>query len=511
MASKYQERQNQLLLEQGKVKLDTEELGLPDAILAERLVIGAIFMNSPRYMPLVAASLLPEHFFVDKNRLIYQRALEMYAKGDKIDRVTVAMRLRDKGELESVGGLTYMSSLDANMPELPSISEYIKGIQNKAMLRRIIEAAQGAMNQAFIGSYSPEEIIETLDSKLREEYVELSARDGAEDIADILEESGGLDGFLRTQIDGCVEGPWPKLGKVTGWFRPGQMIVVAARPGCGKTIVGLQLAAWVSRRYGPAAFHTLEVDKGQLVRRLISALTKIEYDRIDTGLACLTQEEIQKIGAAANELAKLPLRLVEDKAKTVLQLRSWALRQKEKPKAIFVDYIGLMRGSAGRKRNEEIGEISRGLKELARELGIPIFIMVQLNRDVEKTDGGIPELWHLRESGDIEQDADKVMMLHRPALYMKEPSPEDWERFDIYVRKNRQGKTGCVQLRWCGSCCYIANAREVVASMPDQVGPVIAPPQFVDDDDPLGSVPEVPVNIQRAPRQEEFELEGVAA
>jgi replicative DNA helicase len=461
-------------MESGQIAVDPTFVGVPSNTHAERMILGAILMADKKTLPQVAAVLAPEDFHLAAHQLIYRTMVDLYNEGRGVDRVTVSSELIRKGEIDDVGGMSYVTALDDGLPELYNVPEYAAIVKEKATLRGTMQVAQAMTNMVLIEQRTSKQIVEYAEQQLLGLYRSAMAGDDIETPGQIVDACGGLDGFLTTDLIGALDSPWSDLSKATGWIRPGHLILVAARPGMGKTVVGLNWAAYLARRYGPVDFHSLEMDKGQLVKRLISAKTKIDFSLIDNGMSALSPDERERVRRAEGEIMEMPIRLLEDKGYSVMGIRSQYLRRKEKdrPVAIFIDYLQLMRGVGAKKsRNEEVGEISRGLKALARELRVPIIALVQLSRAPESVEGGIPELHHMRESGDLEQDADKVIMLHRPEMYSQNPGPDVQKRIDMYVRKNRQGILKRIECNWYGFCQLIQNRRLVASS--DPTAPVV--------------------------------------
>ena len=456
----YKEEQMQLSLINGERVLDYQSVGLPNALWAERMVLASCLMRYQDNLPLAIGALSPESFTTEANRTIFSRMKEMYENGKRVDRVTVATELLTRKELDSVGGLTYLTSLDEGMPDIINLDAYVEQVVEHSRRRNLAQIGQAMINMSLMGEFDSDKIVGTITDRLTTQGTATNQVGGPDTVPEIVEEAGGIDKYFRTDLSGVSRSGWGELHRITGYFRPGELNLIAARPACGKTLVGLQMASYISNKLGiPTAFHTLEVDKRQLIQRLMAMYSSIDFETVSAGTSAWDDQVHRKIDVAFKRFEKAKLQIVEDQCYTVHQLRAWIYRQRVRPKVLFVDYLQLMGGSGKKDRREEVGAISRGLKMLAKTLGITIFAMVQLSRATEQADGGIPELHHMREAGDLEQDADKVLMLHRPELYAKREETKQAVRglFDIYVRKNRQGKTGCARLLWEGQYCRVVS------------------------------------------------------
>lgn len=450
------------------------ERGLPCNLNAERMVLGSIFLNARRYLPLVAGMLVPDDFSLEKHRKIYSAVLAVDANGQTPDRVTVANELMRLSQLETVDGLSYLVSLDEGMPELYNPEDYARIVKDKATLRGIIFAAQGVMEQCYIGESTPCEIVERLEARITNIYA-AGEKPEPETLEEYLDSLGGVDKMFVRDFTGACVPPWKELSRMVPHILPGQLVIVAARPGMGKTVVMLQMAARMARDER-VAFFSLEVDRQQLYDRMVSAYAAIDHAKIQLGAEALSRTDREAVMRALSVIRDLKLHILDSDSATVYSIRRYLSKMKalKKPvKAVFIDYLQLMSDSGFQKRYDAVSAISRGLKLLAKEFRIPIIVACQLNRQSEFRPGGIPELQDLRESGSIEQDADKVLMLHRPEKYSSKS--EDAGVFHIYIRKNRQGKEGRADLIFEPEYQRVMSPKDAASTLPLDLSDGFAP------------------------------------
>lgn len=421
---------------------------LPSDVYAERVLLGVLLADSRQYLPGVRASLRPEDFSVEAHRRIYSAALAVDDAGGYVDRVTVATRLRDEGKLDSVGGIGVLAELDSGVPELAHFESYVNIVRDKSLKRDIIRHASAVQQLCMAADSTAAEVLGQFEERILGVYKASVQEDTAETFTELVEACGGLDGYLRRDMSGAAQTPWRAVDALTGPWLPGQMICIAARPACGKTVVGLQVAAHIARRH-EAAFFSLEMTRKHLYDRLLAAAATVPSEAIQRGRVAQDREWASRVIPAASEIANLRLRVNDRAGVSPATVRSYLLRARARKRpvhTVVIDYLQLMRGGMGRgaKRYEEISEITRNLKLMAEEYQVVMVILSQLNREVEKRPGGKPQLSDLRESGTIEQDCDKVLFLHRPELYSSDPSLAG--TFNVIVAKNRQGVCGEAEL-----------------------------------------------------------------
>jgi replicative DNA helicase len=426
------------------------ERGLPVNLDAERFVLGAILMDDALYIQ-VAGTLEAEDFSLEKHRRIFLRMGELYNRGERIDRVTVANELMKQNQLESVDGVSYLVSLDEGMPALANLDSYVGIVKDKAVLRRIIFTSQKLIDRCIIGEEEPDQILASAEESLLK-LGESRAQDALINPQRILQEfEGGINAFLdpSKRIKGLSTG-FLKLDEMTGGLHPGELVILAARPSMGKTALALNVAQHVAMHPNEkqtVAVFSLEMSRESLLTRMICAGARVDQQKFRAGY--LNQDERRRLAKTASELVQAPLFIDDTSGTHMMDIHAKLRRLKAEHglSLVVIDYLQLMSGR-GRyeNRNQEISTISRGLKLLAKDLKVPMLVLSQLNRAPETRPGDHrPQLSDLRESGSIEQDADLVAFIFREEVYKQED-----ERLkglaELLVAKQRNGPTGKVNL-----------------------------------------------------------------
>ena len=445
------------------------EKGLPSNVEAERLILGSVLLNADRFIE-IAGLISHEDFSLEKHRRIYTRMFELHERGEKIDRITVAEELMRHNELESVDGLSYLVSLDDGMPHIANLESYVKIVRDKATLRRIVHASQHLMNRALMAEEDPGEILsgagETL-LKLGEARQEKGLMTPLEVIQNY---QGGLNAFLdpSKRIKGISTG-FTKLDEMTGGLHPGELIILAARPSMGKTALALNIAWHVATRlFQPVAIFSLEMSQESLLTRMLCAAARVDSQRFRTGY--LNEKERQLLRAAANQMVEAPLHIDDTAGVNLMDMHSKLRRLKQsgqKLGLVVVDYLQLM-SSKGRSenRNQEVSQMSRGLKLLSKELDCPFLVLSQLSRATETRVGDHrPQLSDLRESGSIEQDADLVGFIFREEVYKRDR--EDLHGVaELILAKQRNGPIGTVPMVFLHAQTRFENRAEDLGDLP---------------------------------------------
>jgi replicative DNA helicase len=422
--------------------------GLPVNVDAERFVLGSILLDDSVFIQ-VAASIDPEDFSLEKHRRIFLRMGELHERGEKIDRVTLANELLKQNQLEACDGLSYLVSLDDGLPQIYNLDSYIRIIKNKSLLRRLIFASQKVIDRCLMADEEPAEILANAEETLLK-LGESNAKAGLATPGDIIEEyQGGLNAFLDPgkRIKGLSTG-FKRFDELTGGLHAGELIIIAGRPSMGKTALALNVAQHAAAKVGQTvALFSLEMSKESLLTRLLCAMARVDNHRFRLGY--LDAEERRRLQIAASELVEAPLYIDDSSGSNLIDMHAKLRRlQAERPLGlVVVDYLQLMSGR-GRfeNRNQEISALSRGLKLLAKDLGVPMLVLSQLSRAPENRPGDHrPQLSDLRESGSIEQDADLVGFIFREEVY--KPDREDLRgTAELILAKQRNGPTGKVQL-----------------------------------------------------------------
>lgn len=415
---------------------------------AEQSVIGAIFLE-PQALITAAELLMPEDFYRMAHEKIFRTMIILSDKGQAIDVVTVTEELSAKKELEDVGGISYLMEIANSVPTAANIVHYARIVEEKALLRRLIRVATSIVEDG----YAREDEVEALLAEAEKKMMEVSNRKNAGDfrhIKDVLVETYDSIELLHTKkgdVTGIPTG-FRDLDKITAGFQRNDLIIVAARPSVGKTAFALNVAQNVATKTDEnVAIFSLEMGAEQLVMRMLCAEGNIDAQVLRTG--ALEAEDWRKLTMAMGSLSNAGIFIDDSPGIRVNDIRSKCrrLQQEHGLGMIMIDYMQLIAGSGnkpGENRQQEVSEISRSLKSLARELKVPVVALSQLSRGVEQRQDKRPMMSDLRESGSIEQDADIVSFLYREDYYDKET--ENQNMIEIIIAKQRNGPTGTVTL-----------------------------------------------------------------
>jgi replicative DNA helicase len=422
--------------------------GLPINLDAERFVLGSILLDDSLFIQ-VGGALQAEDFGLQKHRVIFTRMGELHARGEKIDRVTVYNELLKHNEAESVDGLSYLISLDDGLPRIANIDAYVRIVSDKATLRRLIFASQKVIDRCLLAEDEPAEILAGAEESLLK-LSDLRVSSGLLQPGEIIEQyDGGINTFLdpSKRIKGIGTG-FLKFDEKTSGLHAGELIIIAARPAMGKTAFALNISQYVATKLEqPVALFSLEMSKESLLTRLICASARVDQQKFRAGY--LNADERRKLSAAANELAKAPLFIDDSPSINLLDIHAKLRRLKAEHGLglVVIDYLQLMT-ARGRYENrvQEVSSLSRGMKLLSKELGVPVIALSQLSRAPEVRQGDHrPQLSDLRESGSIEQDADLVGFIFREEVY--KPDRTDVRgQAELIIAKQRNGPTGVVKL-----------------------------------------------------------------
>jgi replicative DNA helicase len=429
----------------------------PHDLDAERAVIGAMLVSETA-VAAVAERLAAEDFYSEVHRIIYGAMMRLYSRGEPIDQLTLTNELRSVNEFDRIGGRPYVFQIVESVPTAANAGRYADIVRGKALLRAIIDVGSRITEDAF---REPEDVSEALDSAEQLVYG-VSNRTLRDHLAPVSELApGALEMIQRLyeqegEVTG-VETGFEDLDRLTTGFHNSDLIILAARPAMGKTALSLN-AIWhaAGEKKMPVAIFSLEMSKEQLVQRLISQTTRIPAQALRSGN--VKAEDWPKLVRGVAEVSRAPIWIDDTASVTLMEIRAKVRRLAsqlnvagEMPLSlVVVDYLQLMVGGEARNRAEnrqqEIAEISRGLKVLARDLDVPVLAIAQLSRAVEARHDKRPLLSDLRDSGAIEQDADMVMFLYRDEYYNSDS--DDKGIAEVIVGKHRNGPTGKVQLAW---------------------------------------------------------------
>ena len=420
----------------------------PHSLEAEQSVLGAMLIDS-RCVGDVIGMLLPEDFYLQQNRDIYETIYSMFNFSEVIDPITVLGKMRERGVFNEQSSVDYVMQLMEITPTAANVKEYAAIVRDKALLRAIAETASEINETVYEGVGTAEQILESAEKKV----FALRKGQGRQDLEHIgtvlLSVFDRLKELSRSgsEIAGLSTGLVDLDRKING-LNGSDLILIAARPGMGKTSMALNITLNVAKRTDKAvAFFSLEMSKEQLVMRLVSNESFVDNQKLVTGN--LTEDEWSKIGIASSALSQTDIRIDDNPATTVAEMNA-KCRRIDNLGLIVIDYLQLMttadKGRQAENRVLAVGEMSRAMKIMAKELNVPVICLSQLSRANESRSDKRPILSDLRESGSIEQDADEVIFLYRDDYYNE--NSEEKNVAEAIVAKNRHGETGTVKLQW---------------------------------------------------------------
>jgi replicative DNA helicase len=453
----------------GALKLDRLP---PHSLEAEQGVLGCVFLSPNECLGLCIERLKTgsEVFYDLRHRHLYELLVEMFDRKDAVDLLTVQQRLRDAHQLEAVGGLAYLASLPDAVPSAANLEYYLDIVREKHLLRRVIQTCTGVVGRVYEHEGEVDALLDEVERdvlRISEDRVETSTtaiKDLVKRAIGTIEEFHQRQGMLTGVATGFVD-----LDKMTSGLHAGEMIVVAARPSMGKTSLAMNIAEHVAvDERLPVGVFSLEMTADSLVLRMLCSRSRVNLRSIRDGF--LAERDFPKLTGSAGKLAGSPLFIDDSPGLSILQLRAKARRmaQQHGIKLFVIDYLQLLHSTARRadNRQQEIADISNGIKALAKELNVPVIVLSQLNRDVEREKGRPPRLSDLRESGAIEQDADLVALLYKPSAGEDDegPSPEqDALPVKLLIAKQRNGPTGEVDLTFLRAYTRFEGAAKVSA------------------------------------------------
>ncbi|MFQ5541031.1 MAG: replicative DNA helicase [Candidatus Paceibacteria bacterium] len=420
----------------------------PQNIDAERALLGSVMLKADAIHDAID-TISPESFYVEKHRTIYRAMLDLVNSGSPIDILSVGNRLKETKALQNIGGNSYLAELVGTVPSSANLKYYAEIVQKKAMMRGLIEAAADITELGYDEASGIEELLDTADKRMGEVTSSPTMRkfvpmkDMLGEAWERFEKLHGGEHEMRGVPTGFVG-----LDSMLAGFQPSDLVILAARPSMGKTALALDIARQTSIKYGtPVGVFSLEMSSQQLVDRMLSAEARVNSWKLRTGKID-SDEEFERVRDAMERLSKAPLYIDDQPATNAVVMRSVARRLKREHGIglLIVDYLQLMTPTASRASDslvQQVTEISRSLKTLARELEVPVLALSQLSRAVEQRRGK-PRLSDLRDSGSIEQDADVVMFIHREDKMSENADTENIA--EILIEKHRNGPVGKVDL-----------------------------------------------------------------
>ena len=440
---------------------DIKEIALdkvpPQSIEAEIAVLGSMLIEEEAIGQAVEIARAP-FFYKDAHRKIFQTIVDLYSANKAVDLVTLTEELKKKGQLDEIGGAAYLTELTNAVPTAANVAHYATIVKEKAILRSLINTATQIVTQSYDGQQDANLLLDKAE-KLIFDISDSQLQGASVSIKDIIKDSiETIEGFYRRKahVTGLPLG-FDDLDVMTAGLHNGELIVIAGRPSMGKSALASCIAEYIGvQEQRPVAMFSLEMSKEQLVQRMLCSHARVELQKARSGF--LSPADWPKLVTAAGKLADAPIYIDDSGGITALELRAKARRLKTRHniELLIVDYMQLMSGPAKTEnRQQEISEISRSLKTLAKELNLPIIAVSQLSRAPEKRESYRPRLSDLRESGAIEQDADVVMLLFREEYYI----PKDTNKgiAEVIVAKQRNGPVGSQQLMFLSEYTRFEN------------------------------------------------------
>jgi replicative DNA helicase len=422
----------------------------PHDVAAEQCVLGGMLMSKDAISDVMETIGALDHYR-PAHQLVHEAILELYGRGEPADAVTVSDLLNKRGELARVGGGSYLHTLIASVPTAANAGYYARIVRERAILRRLVEVGTRIVQLGYSGDGDADELVDraqaevygVTERRISEDYLALSEiMPGAlDEIEAIGSRGGGMTGVPTGFAD---------LDALTNGLHPGQMVVIAARPAVGKSTLALDLARAAAVRHGMATvMFSLEMSRNEITMRLLSAEARVSLQTMRTGQ--MGDDDWTRLARRMSEVVDAPLFIDDSPNMSMMEIRAKCrrLKQRHELKLVIVDYLQLMSSPKRvENRQQEVSEMSRSLKLLAKEIDVPVIAISQLNRGPEQRTDKRPLLSDLRESGSIEQDSDVVILLHREAMYEPE-SPRAGEA-DLIVAKHRNGPTATVTVAFQG-------------------------------------------------------------
>ena len=431
----------------------------PHDVEAEQAVIGSMLTDMEAVISSIEV-LKPEDFYREDNKLIYTAMVNLYTRSEPIDLITVKSELESMGKFDQVGGIEYLAELPEKVTTTANASKYIKIVEEKSTLRRLIKTANEIIELGYDPTEDLEDIMEGAEKKIFNLMQDKNQK-GYTPIKDVLVDSfTNLEELYnrKQHITGVPTG-FIDLDYRTAGLHGSEFILIAARPAMGKSAFVLNIAANAALKANvPVAIFSLEMSKEQMVNRMLCSEAMVDSNKVRTGK--LEEEDWAKLAEAIGPLSEAEIYIDDTPGISITEIRARCrkLKLEKNIGLVIIDYLQLVQGSSKRalgSREQEIAEISRSLKILAKELDVPVIALSQLSRAVEQRPDHRPMLSDLRESGSIEQDADIVMFLYRDDYYNEDSEKKDIA--EVIIAKQRSGSTGTVDLRWMGSYTKFVN------------------------------------------------------
>ncbi len=422
----------------------------PQDLEAEKSVLGALMIDKDAILKIVDF-LIPEDFYQESHRLIYETMIELFSKNQPIDLLSVKTKLKEKKILKDVGGVDYLTELINSVPTAAHITHYAHIVKDKKTRRDLIHVSSEINEQAFDQNHDLETLLDLVEQKI----FNISQRSRPHKFSSLKEELPEAYERIEKLHSGesnlrGIPTHFTGLDNILSGLQKSELIILGARPSLGKTAFVLDIARHVALESKPVGVFSLEMSKEQIIDRLIAAQAQVPLWRLRTG-RLKDEVEFQLIQKAFDELSKAPIFIDDTPSPNIMQMRSMARRLQIEHglELLIIDYLQLIQPRTNSENMvQQVTEISRGLKSLARELNVPVLAVSQLSREVDKREVKIPRLSDLRESGSLEQDADVVLFIYRKDRDRHDVSEEEQNLVEIIIAKNRNGPLGSVQLKF---------------------------------------------------------------
>lgn len=439
----------------------------PHALESERALLGSMIFDWQVIGEVLQIVKGAEDFYKQANAAIYQVLVDLYDREQQVDLVLLNQRLEDLGELESIGGVEYLIEIAESVPSASSAAYYARIVREKAVIRQLIDAAGQILYDAYHSADDAGSVLDVAEQRIFQ-LADSDTTDSTSHLKDLLQETyEHLEAQDENSFNGLQTGFF-ELDELLNGLQRGEMIIVAARPSMGKTALALNMAEYVAAtNKQPVAIFSLEMSRQQLAQRLLCSRSHVDSHKLRRNM--LSSDDFHELAKTVGELSEAPLFIDDTPGLTLLGLRAKARRlaARHDIKAVFVDYLQLMTSPGAESRQQEVSNMSRGIKALSRELNIPVVCLSQLNRSPEGREGHRPRMSDLRESGSIEQDADVVLMLHREDYYHRgEEDYTETNQAEVIITKQRNGPTGTVKLQFHGATTRFHNLAGGIGDTP---------------------------------------------
>ena len=431
----------------------------PQSIEAERSVLGSMMIDK-NVIVQAAETLKAEDFYRDAHKYIFKSIVEMYQKDEPIDEITLLEYLKSTDRLEKAGGISYITEIGSSVLTTANVKSYIKIVEDKSTLRKLIESSTKIIESCYNNQDDVEKVIDTAEKKIFDLAEKKNSSD-FEPLSNILERGFEQIESLfnnKGEVTGVGSG-FKDLDGLTSGFQKGDMVLIAARPSMGKTTFALNIAEHAALREGKSVvIFSLEMSKEQLAYKLLCSEANVDMLKLRTGN--LEDKDWENIARASGPLSSAKIYIDDTAGVSIMEMRSKCRRLKIEygVDLILIDYLQLMSGSGEESRQQEVSEISRNIKAIAKEMQCPVIALSQLSRAPEQRADHRPMLSDLRESGSIEQDADLVMFLYRDEYYNKET--EEKNVAECIIAKQRNGPVGTVKMAWIGQFSKFGNLEQ---------------------------------------------------